>query len=238
MGGREAPHRHQAGPAAGRARHSRHEAVTPPAGLVHALQVLADFADIRGDSEEAAALRRAATEIEAMPPAAVAEVERRARRNRLDPEGLSRASADTGESRDPFNAAVHAHLRELTLRGSATALRTAQAGLPALFRRLLELRAIGSDEAAMLARQGILTAADLQTALDDNRIRNGGRRHARGAAAFGPAALEPEGRRSRSVAPGIPPAALSTTSSAALPPWTSSLRQARSGAMSRWSRQS
>ncbi len=168
--------------------------MTPPAGLVHALQALADFADVRGDSEEAAALRRAAAEIEAMPPAAVAEVERRARRNRLDPEGLSRASADTGESRGPFNAAVHAHLRELTLRGSATALRTAQAGLPALFRRLLELRAIGSDEAAMLARQGILTAADLQTALDDNRIGTSAGDTLEMRLRSAPDALEPEGR--------------------------------------------
>jgi DNA polymerase/3'-5' exonuclease PolX len=43
--------------------------------------------------------------------------------------------------------------------------------LPSLLRGLLEGPAIASDEAASLVRQGILTLADLQAALDDERIR-------------------------------------------------------------------
>ena len=142
-----------------------------------------------------------------MPPAAVAELERRARRNRLEPGGASfnpdrprRVCASSPSGAVPPPSA------------------TAQAGLPALLRRLLELRAIGSDEAAMLARQGILTLADLQAALDDERIRNDGRRHARGAAAFGRRrARARRAGRSRSAAPGIPPPRASTTSSASAP---------------------
>ena len=132
--------------------------MTPSSDLGRGLRILADFAEIRGDSEEATDLRRAVEAIDRMPPAAVAELENRARRNR--PEG-ERA----------FSPIVHAHLHQLASLGPAAATSAARAGLPALLRRLLELRAIASDEAAWLVRQAVLTLADLHAALDDERIR-------------------------------------------------------------------
>ena len=67
----------------------------------------------------------------------------------------------------------------------------------------------------MLARQGILTLADLQAALDDERIGDG-RRRARGDGSVRPPARSSRrAGRSRSVARGIPPPRTSTTSSAA-----------------------
>ena len=42
--------------------------------------------------------------------------------------------------------------------------------LPWLLRRLVDLRACDADAAASLARHGIVTLGDLQTALEDGRI--------------------------------------------------------------------
>ncbi len=132
--------------------------MTPPADLCRALRILANFAEVRGDSAEAAELRRAAAAIDEMPPDALADLENRVRRNRPEPERA-------------FSPTVQSHLRELALGGSATVISAAQARLPVLLRDLLELPALASDEAATLVRQGILTLADLQAALDDERIR-------------------------------------------------------------------
>jgi len=118
------------------------------------LRILANFAEVRGDSEDAADLRRAAAAIGEMPPPAVADLENRVRKDE-----------------PAFGPTVQSHLREVILGGSATAISAAQARLPSLLRGLLEGPAIASDEAASLVRQGILTLADLQAALDDERIR-------------------------------------------------------------------
>jgi DNA polymerase (family X) len=131
--------------------------VTASADLCRVLRILADSADVRGDSEEAADLRRAAAAIDEMPPGAAADLEHRARHNRL-----------AGER--AFSPTVQSHLRELALGGRASVIGAAQARLPALLRRLLELPAVASDEAAALVRQGILTLADLQAAFDEERI--------------------------------------------------------------------
>jgi DNA polymerase (family X) len=136
--------------------------VTPATDLPAALRVLADFAEIRGDSQRAADFRSAAAAINHMAPAAVAGLEDRARRNRLDSErGLT--------------PAVRSQLRDLVPGRAAAALTAARGGLPALLRRLLDLSIMTSDEAVLLVRQGIVTLADLHTALDDERItRTGG----------------------------------------------------------------
>ena len=118
------------------------------------LRILANFAEVRGDSGDAADLRRAAAAIEQMPPAAVANLENRVRKNEPS-----------------FGPTVQSHLREVILGSSATAISAAQAPLPSLLRGLLEGPAIASDEAASLVRQGILTLADLLAALDDEQIR-------------------------------------------------------------------
>ena len=87
VGSRKVPHRPQGGSAAGRARLSRSEAVTPPADLGRALRILADFAEVRGDSEEATELRRAAAAIDGCRPMPlVADLENRVRRNRPEAE--------------------------------------------------------------------------------------------------------------------------------------------------------
>jgi DNA polymerase (family X) len=130
--------------------------VTPPADLSRVLRILANFAEVRGDSGEAAELRRAAAAIDELPPAAVADLEHRARRNRL-------------EGDRAFSPTIQAHLRELALGGTERVIGAAQARLPALLRRLLERPAVASDEAASLVRQGILTLADLHAALGDER---------------------------------------------------------------------
>jgi DNA polymerase (family 10) len=120
------------------------------------LDALADLAEIRGASAEAAELRRAASAIEALEPAARAALERRAKRNRLENElGISDA--------------LHPKLRDAVVRGEG-AVTEAGGGLPILLRRLLELRIINTHEAAVLVLQfGIVTLPDLQSALDDGR---------------------------------------------------------------------
>ena len=131
--------------------------MTSSTELGRALRILADFAELRGDSEQAGDLRRAAAAIEGMPDPAVVELEHRVRRNRPDDESA-------------FNPAVQSRLREIVLGGGARAITAAQTGLPTLIRSLLALSAVASDEAVTLGRHGILTLPDLQAALDDERL--------------------------------------------------------------------
>ena len=116
--------------------------MTSSADLCRVLRILANFAEVRGDSEDAADLRRAAAAIGEMPPPAVADLEKRVRKDE-----------------PTFGPTIQSHLREVILGGSATAISAAQARLPSLLRGLLEGPAIASDEAASLVRQGILTLA-------------------------------------------------------------------------------
>lgn len=121
--------------------------------------MLADLAEMRGDSTEAAELRRAEAAIDALEPAAAADLEQRARRHDV-------------ESLPGLGPTMRRQLRELALGGGEVAVSAAQASLPWALRRLLELPALTSDQAATLVRQlGILTLPDLQAALDDGRVR-------------------------------------------------------------------
>ena len=66
---------------------------------------------------------------------------------------------------------MHWKLREIALGGADVAVRAARAGIPWLVRRLLELPALSTAQAALLVRQlGIVTLADLEVALDDGCV--------------------------------------------------------------------
>jgi DNA polymerase (family 10) len=70
-----------------------------------------------------------------------------------------------------ISPAVQWRVREITTGGADDALRAARAGLPYLHRRLLELGAVTSAEAALLFREfAVLTLADLEAALPDDRL--------------------------------------------------------------------
>jgi DNA polymerase (family 10) len=131
----------------------------PAAALSATLETLADLADIRGAGTDAADLRVAASTIGALPPAAAAALERRARRERLaDEPGIS--------------AGVQRRLIEVVLGGPDAAVVAARQRIPTLLRRLLELDIVTSKEAAFLVRHlGIVTLPDLHSALEDGRLR-------------------------------------------------------------------
>jgi DNA polymerase (family 10) len=135
--------------------------VKPSLVLSSTLDVLADLAEIRGAASEAEEFRHAAAAIGGLPPTAAAALERRALRNDLNDEpGIS--------------TRVHVILREVALAGADAALATARSGIPMLLRRLLELNALNSQEAAAIVRDlGIATLADLHAALDDKRLTRG-----------------------------------------------------------------
>jgi DNA polymerase (family 10) len=123
------------------------------------LRELADLTEVRGSAPVAADLRRAIARIESLDPTDAHNVELRARRDRLhDEPGIS--------------PTILWRLREVAQGGGDAAVRAARAGVPHLIRRLLDLAALTSAEALTLVRQlGILTLADLATALDDGRVR-------------------------------------------------------------------
>ncbi len=127
--------------------------------MLHAtLDALADFAEIRGAAAVAADLRRAALAIKALEPGVRAALERRAKRNRL-------------ENEPGISDALHPTLRDAVVRGES-AVDDARAGLPMLLRHLLELRVISTREAVILVQQtGVVTLPDLQSALDDGRLK-------------------------------------------------------------------
>jgi len=128
-------------------------------GLAGPLRQLADFAEIRGTSVEAAAWRRLAADIEHGGAEETARLTTLAKRNRL-------------AELTSVPAALRSKLRDVLLRDPDMAVRNAGTTLPWLLRRFLELHAVDSAAAANLARQGIVTLADLRFALLDGRIRS------------------------------------------------------------------
>ncbi len=122
-----------------------------------ALRVLADYSEIRGATGDTTDLRRAAAAIEGLPPSAAAVLQRSQSKDlRLEP---------------AIPPALQGLVRDLGLAHADAAIAAARAGLPLLFRRLLELNALSSEEAVLLVRQaGTLTLADLRVALQDGRV--------------------------------------------------------------------
>ena len=121
------------------------------------LRHLACLAEIRG-ATDAGDLRAAIATLDGLDPTQAARLEQRLRRTK---------SAEIPD----FATAALWRMRELVSGGSETAIRAAEAGIPLLLRRLLELGAVTHEEAATLAREaGVVTFVDLQEALQDGRI--------------------------------------------------------------------
>lgn len=126
--------------------------------LPQTLSELGDIAEIRGSSAVAAELRRASAVIAALTGREAAALDEQVRRRRIDQPGVS--------------PAIHWQIQEIAEGGAGVALGAAQSLLPRLPRRLLELGVLSTTEVLTLVRQlGILTTADLGTALDDGRVR-------------------------------------------------------------------
>jgi DNA polymerase (family 10) len=125
--------------------------------LAAPLRQLADCADVRGAAPDAMAWRRLAADLEQAGDDEIDRLATLARRNRL---------GDVPSIQAP----LHPELRLLLVDGPAAAVRAAQARLPWLLRRLLDFSTVDLPAAAALARQGIVTPADLEAALADGRI--------------------------------------------------------------------
>jgi DNA polymerase (family 10) len=117
---------------------------------------LGAYAEIRGASDEATALRRLAADITRLGAPEHARLT-----------GLVQRNAVAELTNLP--ASLHQTLRDIIIDGSE-AMNSAPASIPWLLRRLVELRSIDADAAAALARNGIVTLGDLQTAVEDGRI--------------------------------------------------------------------
>jgi DNA polymerase (family 10) len=127
------------------------------AELFTSIQQLADLADIRGTSPEASAWRRLAASIQQAEDDEPARLRELAERDRLgDIVGLP--------------PSLQRKLQGLLLEPPDALLRLELATIPWLHRRLLELDAIDSARAALLARLGIVTAADLAASLQAGSI--------------------------------------------------------------------
>jgi len=132
--------------------------VSGPSPVSRALNILADFSEIRGETSEAAAYRQAAAFIATLSSPAVTAFLQRARQDRLQG--------------DPaVDPRIHRRLRELAVAGEDALVISARGALPALFKALLALSVVDTNEAALLVRRlGILTLGDLQQALEMGRI--------------------------------------------------------------------
>jgi DNA polymerase (family 10) len=130
--------------------------------LAKSLRTLADLADVRGAASEGADLRRAAHTIDTLPPKA-ADL------------AMHQARLDGLRNEPGIAASLCPLIRTLAMEGPANIVQSAQTVLPSLYARLLEARIIGTEQAASLVKQlGILTLADLQTALGEGRVRQSG----------------------------------------------------------------
>jgi DNA polymerase (family X) len=132
--------------------------VSGPSTLSRTLNILADLAEIRGETAEAADYRQAAAFIGSLKPAVTTGLLQRARQDRLQ-----------GDSGIPPR--IHRRMRELAVAGDDAIVNAVHAVLPALFRALLTLSVVEPNEAALLVRRlGILTLGDLRHALEMGRI--------------------------------------------------------------------
>ena len=132
--------------------------MTGPSAISRALNTLADLAEIRGETSDAADLRQAAAFTSTLNSAATTALLKRARDDRLH-----------GDSGIPPR--LHRRMRELAVGGADLVTTATRGTLPALFKALLDLSVIDSNEAALLVRRlAIVTLGDLQHALEMGRI--------------------------------------------------------------------
>jgi DNA polymerase (family 10) len=120
------------------------------------LRRLGDYAEIRGASEEAMAWRRLA-----------GDVARLGSTEQLRLTDLVQRDALPGLATLP--PSLHRQLRDIVRDGPEMA-DVSPDSIPWLLQRLVELRSLDSEKAAALARLGIVTLNDLETALEDGRI--------------------------------------------------------------------
>ena len=120
------------------------------------LRRLGDYAEIRGASEEASAWRRLA-----------ADLARLGSTEQLRLTDLVHRGALADLTTLP--PSLHWKLRDIVLEGPELA-DVSPDSIPWLLQRLVELRSISSEKAAALARLGIVTLNDVETALEDGRI--------------------------------------------------------------------
>lgn len=123
--------------------------------LPEAVRQLSCLAEIRG-AAEAADLKIALGFLDSLPPSELLPL--------LQQLQIGHASVELPPP------AVRA-MADIAAVGADTALAAARRRIPALIRRLLEVRALTHDEASRVVRDfGILTLTDLRTALDDGRL--------------------------------------------------------------------
>lgn len=120
------------------------------------LRRLGDYAEIRGASQEAMAWRRLAADLDRL-----GSSEQRRLTDLVRSNSLGHLTT--------LPASLHWKLRDIVLDGPDVAA-VAPDSIPWLLRRLVELQAIDSAEAAALSRLGIVTLDDLETGLEDGRV--------------------------------------------------------------------
>ena len=136
----------------------RRRGVTASPSLSRALKTLADLAEIRGESSDAADCRQAAAFIATLNDSAVTALLNQAREGRLHDD--TRISPRTIR-----------RVQELAIVGEEATIRATRGTLPTLFKALLTLSVVDAHEAALLVRNlGILTLGDLQRGLETGRI--------------------------------------------------------------------
>jgi DNA polymerase (family X) len=127
-----------------------------PADFPRLLRQLGDYAEIRGASQEATAWRRLAADLDRLGTS---------EQRRL----IDLARRDALAELPGFPPSLHWKLRDLLVDESAMA-GVSPDSIPWLLRRLLESHSLDSEQAAALARLGVVTLNDLETALEDGRI--------------------------------------------------------------------
>jgi DNA polymerase (family 10) len=132
--------------------------VTGPSAISRALDTLADLAEIRGETSDAADYRQAAAFITTLSPTAVMTLLQQAPQDQLH-----------GESGIPPR--IHRQMRELAVQDNHAIVSPSRPALPALFKSLIGLSVVDTNEAGLLVRRlGILTLGDLQHALEMGHI--------------------------------------------------------------------
>ena len=120
------------------------------------LRRLGDYAERRGASQEAMAWRRLAGDLDRLGSSE--------QRRLTDP-----VRSDSLRNLTTLPSSLHWKLRDIVLEGPEMA-GVSPDSIPWPLRRLVELQAVDSAKAAALARLGIVTLDDLETALEDGRI--------------------------------------------------------------------
>ena len=120
------------------------------------LRRLGDYAEIRGASQEATAWRRLAGDLERL-----GSSEQRRLTDLVRSDLLAELTT--------LPSSLHWKLRDIVLDGPEL-VDVSPDSIPWLLQRLVDLHAVDSAKAAALARLGIVTLDDLETALEDGRI--------------------------------------------------------------------